>query len=68
MVNPITSRQLAILQLLAKHPGVDRELLARTTLAAPGDMAYLMDNDLMRERTGGHCHISHFGELVLKRS
>jgi len=68
MVNPITSRQLAVLQFLARHPGVDREQLARTTLAGPEDMAYLTDNDLMRERAGGHCHISHFGELVLKRT
>ena len=68
MVKPITPRQLAILKYLAKHPGVDRELLARTTLAAPEDMAYLADNDLMRERAGAHCHISHFGEMVLQRT
>jgi len=68
MVQPITPRQLAILQMVAKHPGVDREQLARLAQASDEDMKYLLEHDLVREREAGKYRVAHFGEMVLRRS
>jgi len=61
-------RQLAILQMVAKHPGVDREQLARLAQASDEDMKYLLEHDLVREREAGKYRVAHFGEMVLRRS
>jgi hypothetical protein len=68
MVKPITPHQLAILQFVAKHPGVDREQLVRITQATDEDMKYLEEHDLVREREPGRYRVAHFGEMVLRRA
>ena len=67
MVDVITHRQLAILQLVAKHPNIDRERLMTASGATAADLAYLELHDMLREREVGHYRVSHFGEMVLKR-
>jgi hypothetical protein len=68
MVKPITNHQLAILQLVAKNPGVERETLIRATQATDEDLAYLIEHDMIREREIGHYRLAHFGEMVLRRA
>jgi len=67
MVDPITPRQLAILQLVGKQPGLEREALLRAGGASAEDLAYLETHDLIRERDGRY-RIAHFGEQVLRRA
>ena len=68
MVDVITPRQLALLALVAKHPGLEREkLLAVGGATAAVDLAYLEQHDLLREREPGRFRVSHFGERALKR-
>jgi hypothetical protein len=67
MANPITPRQLMLLQLVAKHPDVARDHMIKAG-AADADLAYLERQDLIRERSVGHYRISHMGDQVLKRS
>jgi hypothetical protein len=67
MADPITPRQLMLLQLVAKHPDVARDHMIKAG-AADADLAYLERQDLIRERAVGHYRISHLGDQVLKRS
>ena len=67
MADPISSRQLMLLQLVAKHPDVARDHLIKAG-AADADLAYLERQDLIRERAVGRYRISHLGDQVLKRS
>ena len=67
MTEPITPRQLMLLQLVAKHPDVARDHLIKAG-ATDADLAYLERHDLIRERELGHYHVSHMGKAVLKRS
>lgn len=68
MVDVITPRQLALLALVAKHPGLEREkLLVVGGTTAAADLAYLEQHDLIREREVGRYRVSHLGERVLKR-
>jgi len=67
MVEVITARQLGILQLVAKHPGIRRERILETKDATGADLAYLEQHDMIREREVGCYRISHFGEMVLRR-
>lgn len=67
MVEVITPRQMAILQLVAKHPNVSRERIVEASGATAADLAYLEQHDMIREREVGHYRVSHFGEMVLKR-
>ena len=68
MVDVITPRQLTLLALVAKHPGLEREkLLAVGGPTAAADLAYLEQHDLLREREPGRYRVSHFGDLALKR-
>jgi len=68
MVEVITPRQLAILKLVSKHPGIKRDRLLELKEVTPADLAYMEQHDMIREREIGCFRISHFGELVLKRS
>jgi hypothetical protein len=67
MVEVITARQLALLQLVAKNPGIRRERILETKDATTADVAYLEQHDMIRERDLGCFRISHFGEMVLRR-
>jgi len=67
MVEVITARQLAILQVVSKHPGIRRERILEIKEATEADLAYLEQHDMIREREVGCFRISHFGELVLRR-
>ena len=66
MTEPITPRQMILLQLVAKHPDVARDHLVKAG-ATDGDLAYLERHDLIRERELGHYRVSHMGQQVLKR-
>lgn len=66
MVEVITVQRWKLLQLIAKHPGVTRDNLLKAGAGA-GDIAYLVEQDLIRERDGGKLLVSHFGEMALKR-
>lgn len=65
MVEVITVQRWKLLQLIAKHPGVLRENLLKAGAGAE-DIAYLVAQDLIRERDG-KLLVSHFGEMALKR-
>lgn len=67
MVEVITPRQLALLQLIAKNPGIRRERILETKDATNTDLAYLEQHDMIREREVGCFRVSHFGEMVLRR-
>ena len=68
MVDVITPRQLTLLSLVAKHPGLEREkLLVVGGPTAAADLAYLEQHDLVRKREPGRYRVSHFGDLALKR-
>jgi hypothetical protein len=68
MVKPITANQLTILQLVGKHPGVEKEQLIRLAKATDEDLKYLEEHDMIREREIGRYRIAHFGEMVLRRT
>jgi hypothetical protein len=67
VTEPITPRQLTLLQVVAKHPDVAREHLVKAG-ATELDLAYLEGHDLIRERAVGHYRVTHMGQSVLKRS
>ncbi|GLH65922.1 hypothetical protein [Geothrix edaphica] len=67
MVDAISSRQLTLLQVVAKHPDVARDHLVKAG-ATDADLAYLERHDLIRERAIGRYRVSHMGLEVLKRS
>lgn len=66
MIEPISPRQLALLQVVAKHPDVPRDHLVKAG-ATDTDLAYLERQDLIRERAIGRYRVSHLGQEVLKR-
>ena len=66
MVEVITVQRWKLLQLISKHPGVTRANLLKAGAGAE-DLAYLVEQDLIREREGGKLLVSHFGEMALKR-
>ncbi|HJW43354.1 MAG TPA: hypothetical protein VJ463_02790 [Geothrix sp.] len=66
MAEPITPRQMMLLQLVAKHPDVARDHLVKAG-AAEADISYLVRHDLIRERGVGQYRVSHLGQQVLKR-
>ena len=68
MTESITAKQLGILQYISKNPGANKTLLIATLGAAEADLAYLAQHDMIRERAVNCFHISHFGEMVLRRS
>ncbi len=67
MVEVITPLQMALLQLVGKHPGIRRERILETKGSSAADLAYLEQHDMIREREIGCFRISHFGEMVLRR-
>ena len=67
MADPISSRQLLLLRLVAKHPDVARDHLVKAG-ATDADLSYLERQDLIREREVGHFRVTHLGDMVLKRS
>jgi len=66
LADAITPRQLALLQVVAKHPDVPRDHLVKAG-ATDADLAYLERHDLIRERAIGRYRVSHLGQQVLKR-
>ena len=66
MIDPISPRQLTLLQVVAKHPDVPRDHLIKAG-ATDADLTYLERQDLIRERAIGRYRISHLGQEVLKR-
>ena len=67
MADPISPRQLTLLQVVAKHPDVARDHLVKAG-ATDADLAYLERHDLIRERAIGRYRATHMGQAVLKRS
>ncbi len=68
MTQPITSKQLNLLQFISKNPNRNKALLISTAGASEADLAYLVQHDMIREREVDCFLVSHFGQLVLKRS
>jgi hypothetical protein len=67
VTEPITPRQMMLLQLVSKHPDVARDHLIKAG-ATEADLTYLERHDLIRERAIGRYRVSHMGMAVLKRS
>lgn len=68
MAEPITAKQLGILQYISKNPNANKTLLVSTMGASEADLAYLAQHDMIREREVDCFRIAHFGEMVLRRS
>lgn len=68
MTQPITGKQLSILQYISKHPNVSKDVLFSSVGATEADLAYLGEHDMIREREPGCFIASHFGGMVLRRS
>lgn len=68
MTQPITSKQLNLLQFISKNPNRNKALLITSAGATEADLAYLIQHDMIREREADCFQVSHFGGLVLKRS
>lgn len=68
MFDVISPRQLALLQLVAKHPDLDRARLLAIPGVASADLGYLEQHDLVRGRESDRYRVTHLGGLVLKRS
>lgn len=67
MVDAITPQRLNLLKVVGKYPDLTREKLLSIPGITPPDLAYLVDNDLIREREPGHFRVSHLGQRVLAR-
>ncbi len=67
MTQPISSKQLSLLQFISKHSNVNKNVLTTSTGAAEVDLAYLLEHDLIREREVDCFVVSHFGGMVLRR-
>ncbi len=67
MTQPISAGRLALLQLIAKHPGVPKEKLLTIKGVTEADLTYLQGLDLIREREAGQYRATHLGETVIKR-
>jgi hypothetical protein len=66
MVETITALRMNLLQMVAKFPDVSREKLLGLKGVTAGDLDYLVQHDLVREREG-QCRVTHFGQMALKR-
>lgn len=64
---PISPGRKALLELIAKYPGVPREKLLAIKGVTHADLAYLQDLELILERAPGQYRVTHFGELAIKR-
>lgn len=67
MTTPISAGRMALLQLIAKHPGVPKAKLLTIKGITEADLAYLVGLDLIREREAGAFRATHLGETVIKR-
>ncbi|MBK8725379.1 MAG: hypothetical protein IPL96_04830 [Holophagaceae bacterium] len=67
MTLPISAVRLALLQLIAKHPGVPKEKLLVIKGISEADLAYLTSLDLIQEREAGRFRSTHLGDTVVKR-
>jgi hypothetical protein len=68
MAEPITAKQLGLLQYVSKNPNANKSVLISTLGASEADLAYLEQHDMIREPEPGCYRIAHFGEMVLRRS
>ena len=67
MTVQITPGRLALLQLIAKHPGVPKEKLLAIKGVGEADLAYLVSLDLIREQELGRFRATHLGGTVVQR-
>lgn len=67
MIQPISPGRMALLQLIAKHPGVPKAKLLTLKGITEADLAYLVGLDLIREREEETFRATHLGETVIKR-
>jgi len=63
----ISPGRMALLQLIAKHPGVSRDKLLVIKGITEADLDYLLGLDLIREREAGRFRVTHLGEMAVKR-
>lgn len=67
MAELMTPVRLILLKIVAGHPELHRDKLLALKGVTPGDLAFLEQNDLIREREIGFYRVSHLGTLALKR-
>jgi hypothetical protein len=63
----ITPLRLHLLQVVGRHPGAHRDKLLALKGVQASDLDYLATHDLVREREAGCFHVTHLGQLALKR-
>ena len=67
MTEVISAGRLALLKLIAKHPGVPKEKLLAIPGVGEADLDYLVSLDLVRQRESGRFHATHLGEKLVRR-
>ncbi len=67
MTETITAGRLSLLQLIAKHPDVERARLLAIKGVGEADLGYLLGHDLIREHEAGRYRATHMGQMVVKR-
>ena len=67
MTVPISPGRLALLQLIAKYPGVMREKVLAIKGIGDADLAYLLSLELIQEREPGRYRATHRGETLVRR-
>ena len=67
MTQTISPGRMALLQLIAKHPGVSRDKRLAIKGITEADLDYLVSLDLVRERGEGQFRATHLGEMAVKR-
>ena len=67
MTDTITAGRLSLLQLIAKHPDVEKARLLTIKGIGDADLGYLVNHDLIREHEVGKFRVTHMGQMVIKR-
>jgi hypothetical protein len=67
LTQALSPGRIALLQLIAKFPGVSKESLLAIRGVGEADLAYLTANDLIKMREPARFRATHQGETVGKR-
>ena len=59
--------RIALLQLIARFPGISKARLLAISGVGEADLAYLTSNDLIKVREPARYRATHHGEIVGKR-
>ncbi len=67
MTQTISPGRLALLQLIAKYPGVTKEKLLAIKGVSEVDLDYLISLELIQPREPGRYRSTHRGDMVVRR-